>query len=174
MDTGVEIDYAAYVRARWDALVRSALLLGCSRVEAEDVVQTALLRCFTSWAKVQASDVPDAYVYRTLVNCLAKSRRRRWWQETPMSPLPDGQVDDLAESAASRATVLAALDTLTEQQRAVVVLRYYADLSERQVAEALGIPAGTVKSRLSRGLDRLGRELSDHGVDARQDEEKTC
>ena len=120
MDSDVDADYTTYVRARWDSLVRSAVLLGCSRAEAEDIVQTTLVRCYSGWVKVQSADVPDAYVYRTLVNCLAKSRRRRWWA---------------------------------------------ANLSERQVADALGIPAGTVRSRLSRGLEQLGQHLGEADTD---------
>ncbi len=160
-----DADYTTYVRARWDSLVRSAVLLGCSPTEAEDIVQTTLARCYSGWAKVQSADVPDAYVYRTLVNCLAKSRRRMWWAETPTERLPDRSVGDPADAVAERASVLAALSALTESQRAVVVLRYYADLSERQVADALGIPAGTVKSRLSRGLEQLGRHLGEADAD---------
>lgn len=154
-----EADYVTYVRARWESLVRSAVLLGCSRTEAEDLVQTTLIRCYSGWAKVQAADVPDAYVHRTLVNCLAKSRRRRWWGETPTERLPEHPTDDPAELVSERTSVLAALGVLSEAQRAVVVLRFYADLSERQVAEALDIPVGTVKSRLSRGLDQLAQAL---------------
>ncbi len=160
-----DADYTTYVRARWDALVRSAILLGCSRTEAEDIVQTTLVRCYSGWAKVQSADVPDAYVYRTLVNCLAKSGRRRWWSETPSERLPDRPVDDPADAVAQRVSVLAALNELSQSQRAVLVLRYYADLSERQVADALGIPAGTVKSRLSRGLEKLGHHLGEADAD---------
>lgn len=160
-----DADYTTYVRARWDPLVRSAVLLGCSPTEAEDIVQTTLTRCYSGWAKVQAADVPDAYVYRTLLNCLAKSRRRRWWSETPTERLPDLLVDDPADAVAQRASVLAALNELSESHRAVVVLRYYGDLSERQVADALGIPPGTVKSRLSRGLEQLGQHLGEADAD---------
>lgn len=165
MDPDVDADYTTYVRARWDALVRSAVLLGCSRAEAEDIVQTTLVRCYSGWAKVQSADVPDAYVCRTLVNCLAKSRRRRWSAEIPTKALPDRSVDDPADAVAQRASVLAALSALTDAQRAAVVLRYFADLSERQVADALGIPAGTVKSRLSRGLEKLGQHLGEADAD---------
>lgn len=165
-----ERDYVTYVRARWDSLVRSAVLLGCSPTEAEDIVQTTLIRCYSGWAKVQSADVPDAYVHRSLVNCLAKSRRRRWWAETPTERLPDRAAPDPADAVTERASVLAALGKLTESQRAVVVLRHYADLSEREVADTLGIPVGTVKSRLSRGLERLAEGLGDADVDTPQTE----
>lgn len=160
-----DADYVTYVHTRWGPLVRSAILLGCSRAEAEDIVQTTLIRCYTGWARVQSAAVPDAYVYRILVNCLAKSRRRRWWGETPTERLPHRVVEDPAAAVTERASVLAALGALTEQQRAVVMLRYYADLSERQVADVLGIPTGTVKSRLARGLEQLTQLLGDADAD---------
>jgi RNA polymerase sigma-70 factor (sigma-E family) len=160
-----DADYTTYVRARWDPLVRSAVLLGCSPTEAEDIVQTTLVRCYSGWAKVQSADVPDAYVYRILVNCLAKSRRRSWWAESPTERLPDRLVHDPADAVAERASLFAALNELSASHRAVVVLRYFADLSERQVADALGIPAGTVKSRLSRGLEQLGQHLGEADAD---------
>lgn len=151
--------YAAYVTARRPTLVRSAALLGCSREEAEDVTQTALVRCYTSWDKVVGADDPDAYVYRILVNCLAKSRRRRWWGERPTSePAEPVGCPDPTEAAATATVVRAALGRLSDQQRAVVVLRFFADLSERQTAAALGIPVGTVKSRTSRGLAQLSAD----------------
>jgi RNA polymerase sigma-70 factor (sigma-E family) len=157
--------YAAYVTARRPALVRSAVLLGCSREEAEDVTQTALVRCYTSWHKVVRADNPDAYVYRILVNCLAKSRRRRWWGEraTAETPEQDARADP-ADAAATTAVVRSALQRLSEEQRAVIVLRFFADLSERQVADALRIPVGTVKSRSARGLAQLSTDADLAGL----------
>ncbi|MEP6666571.1 MAG: SigE family RNA polymerase sigma factor, partial [Nocardioidaceae bacterium] len=156
-------DYIAYVKARWTSLVRAAVLLGGSRPEAEDVVQTALIRCYLSWDKVQRADSPDAYVYRVLVNCFSKSRRRHWWGELPTADLPEPRMElngpDLADDAVTKATVRAALAELSEPHRTVVVLRFFADLSEREVADIVGVPVGTVKSRLSRALDQLSRHL---------------
>ena len=82
-------DYSAYVGVRWRALVRTAVMLGCSRQDAEDLVQTALIRCYRSWDKVTAASDLDAYVHRVLVNCLATSRKRRWWREEPRVELPE-------------------------------------------------------------------------------------
>lgn len=154
-------DYAAYVAARWAGLVRAAVLLGCSRTDAEDLVQTALVRCYRVWWRVQRANDPDAYVYRVLLNCLASSRRRRWWGEHPSDDIPAAAVSDHAEVAAVRAAVMAALAGLGEDQRRVVVLRYWADLTERQVADVLGVAVGTVKSRTSRALAALSLELGD-------------
>jgi RNA polymerase sigma-70 factor (sigma-E family) len=153
-------DYVAFVGARWDAMVRSALLLGCTQPEAEDIVQTALVRCYRSWDKVRRAASPDAYVYTVLVNTWHSSRKRRWWGEAPSSVVPDSPVADSADAVAVRADVRAALDQLTPQHREVLVLRFFADLSERQVAEALGVPIGTVKSRAARALASLEEHLT--------------
>ena len=160
-------DYAAYVAARWAGLVRAAVLLGCSRADAEDLVQTALVRCYGAWSRVQRADDPDAYVYRVLLNCLASSRRRRWWGERPTDQLPATKADDHAEITAIRASVESALAGLGEDQRRVLVLRFWADLTERQVAEVLGVAVGTVKSRTSRALAALSTQLGD-GTAARR------
>jgi RNA polymerase sigma factor (sigma-70 family) len=147
---GRDEDYTAYVSARRGALVRAAVLLGCSVHEAEDVVQSALIRCYIAWDKVAHARDPDAYVYRILVNCLAASRKRRWWGERPTPDLPDDPVQgDAADSAALTALVRSALLRPSESHREVLV---------RQVAEVLGIPAGTVKSRLSRSLAQLSTD----------------
>lgn len=156
---GRDEDYTAYVSARRGALVRAAVLLGSSVHEAEDVVQSAMVRCYTSWDKVDCARDPDAYVYRILLNCWATSRRRRWWGERPTSDLPDNAgPDDAVDSAALTAVVRGALLRLSEKHRAVLVLRFFADLSERQVAEVLAIPMGTVKSRVSRSLAQLSAD----------------
>ncbi len=151
-------EYADYVRGAWDGLVRSAVFLGCSLAEAEDLAQTTLVRCYTAWDRVEAADDRAAYVYRMLVNALRDSKRRRWWGERPTEHLPerpvDGEDDDMAAVDTADA-VHRALAELTPPNRDVVVLRYFAGLSEAQTATALGVPAGTVKSRLSRSLAQL-------------------
>ncbi len=150
-------DYADYVRGAWDGLVRSAVFLGCSLAEAEDLAQTTLVRCYTAWDRVEAADDRSAYVYRMLVNALRDSRRRRWWGERPTEHLPETGADDEDDMAAvdTADAVHRALADLTSPNRDVVVLRYFAGLSEAQTATALGVPAGTVKSRLSRSLAQL-------------------
>jgi RNA polymerase sigma-70 factor (sigma-E family) len=147
--------FDAYMAARWPTLVRSLVLLGCSPHEAEDIVQTGLVRCLTSWDRVRRADDPDAYVYRTVLNCWAKSRRRRWWGEQPTEQLPDAISDDPADTALLRRTVVAALGRLSPDHRTVLVLRFVADLTEVQVAATLGVPVGTVKSRVARALSNI-------------------
>lgn len=151
-------DYAAYVNARWATLVRTALLLGCSPPEAEDLVQTVLVRCYVSWERVMRADDRDAYVYRMLVNGHASSRRRRWWREYPTDELqPETYVDEFGRADLGD-SVRRALQSLGEPARAIVVLRFYLDLSERQTASILAIPVGTVKSRLYRALRQLAED----------------
>ncbi len=149
-------DFSAFAAARWAALVRSAVFLGCSPEEAQDLAQTTLVRCYTSWRRVERADNRDAYVYRMLLNCLRDSRRRRWWGEqlTDLATMP-APVEDMTEEVATVDVVNRALGELSRVNREVVVLRYYAHLSELQTAEVLGIAPGTVKSRLSRALTQL-------------------
>ena len=152
-------EFDAYMAARWPTLVRSLILLGCAPDEAEDVVQTGLVRCLTSWDRVRRAEDVDAYVYRTVLNCWAKSRRRRWWGEQPTEHLPEDVGGDPADTALLRHAVVTALGRLTEEHRTVLVLRYVADLTEAQTAATLGVPVGTVKSRVARALARI--ELDD-------------
>lgn len=153
-----DTDFTEYVHARWARLVRSAVLLGCSEPEAEDVVQTALERCLLNWRKVQRADNRDAYVHRILVNTFTSSRRRRWHTERPVAAVPDGPGPVETDSVDEADAVLRALELLPAEQRNVVVLRFYAHLTEKQTGDALGIPAGTVKSRLSRALATLSAD----------------
>lgn len=89
----------AYMSSRWSTLVRSAVLLGCSSSDAEDLVQTTLVRCYPGWPRVSRADNRDADVYRMLVNALTDSRRRRRWGERPTAELPESvdPVDPLAD-----------------------------------------------------------------------------
>jgi RNA polymerase sigma-70 factor (sigma-E family) len=148
-------DFSAYAGARWGALVRSGIVLGCTAEEAQDLAQTTLLRCYTAWRRVQRVEDRDAYVYRILLNCHRDSRRRRWWGERPTETLPDRPVADATDDVVVTDSVQRALAELSRPNREVVVLRYYANLTETQIANTLNIPPGTVKSRLSRAVAQL-------------------
>lgn len=146
------VDFDDYCAARWRPLVRSAVLLGCSLPEAEDVVQAALEKTYRHWDRVRRARSVDAYVHRAVLNALRTSRRRRWWGEVPTETLPD----DAADSAgASGIDVRRALMALPHPQRQVIVLRFYSDLTELATAEVLGVPLGTVKSRTARAIASL-------------------
>lgn len=148
-------EFTEFAGARWISLVRSAVFLGCSLDEAEDLAQTAQLKCYLSWSKVRRADDQDAYVFRVLLNSLRDSKRRRWWGEQPTDEVPDPSQPDATHDLDTSDAVERALGALSAEQRAVVVLRFFAHLTERQTAIALGIAPGTVKSRTSRALASL-------------------
>lgn len=151
-------DFSEYVAARWPGLVRSAVLLGCTRPEAEDLVQTALERCLVKWGKVREADDRDAYVHRVLINVFISSRRRRWTGEKPVSVFPDRVGPDETARIDDTDAMMRALDRLGTDHRAAVVLRYYAHLTDQQMASVLGVAVGTVKSRLSRAVKALAED----------------
>lgn len=153
------MEFSEYVANRRARLVRSAVLLGCSEADAEDVVQTALSRALRAWRKVQRAESPDAYMQRILLNTLRDAKRRRWSGEVPTEKLPDSGIDDGAERHAEGLAVRHALAAMSPEHREVLVLRFYADLTERDTALALGVAPGTVKSRTSRALRALAADL---------------
>ncbi|MFI0789582.1 SigE family RNA polymerase sigma factor [Streptomyces lydicus] len=151
-----------FVAARWSALLHLAhLLTGGDRHRAEDLLQEALVKLWFAWPRV-AEQAPEAYVRRVLTRAAARSARRRWWGERPVERLPElPEAGDVVAAVEERARLGAALALLPVRQRAAVVLRYYEDLSEVQVAEALGCPVGTARSLASRGVKRLRQLLGD-------------
>ena len=159
MDTAEDAAYADFVRTRWRDLVRAAVFLGAEPHEAEDLAQTALVRCYTGWAKVSGADNRDAYVYRMLLNGLRDVRRSPWWKSRADAPYDvDVAVGDRADAIVIADAVHRALAGLSRVNREVVVLRSFVQLTEAQTARVLGVPAGTVKSRLSRALANLARD----------------
>ena len=150
------MEFSEYVAARRPTLVRTAVLLGCPQPDAEDAVQTALLRCFRAWRRVVRADQPEAYVYRVLVNVLNDARARRWNGELPTEFLPEPPADDT--DLTTGLAVRRALAAMSPEHREVLVLRYYADLSERDTADVLRVPPGTVKSRTARALAALAAD----------------
>jgi RNA polymerase sigma-70 factor (sigma-E family) len=151
----VDVEFADFVEGRWDHLVRAAVLMGCSLPQAEDVVQDTLVRCWTHWDRVTQASHTDAYVHRVLVNTFNSSRRRRWSGEQPVAAPPETGAGNDFDAVDTADAVLRALRALPRDHRVAVVLRYYLHLPEAQMAEALRVPIGTVKSRLSRSLKAL-------------------
>ncbi len=150
----VATTYEQYVAARWTALYRTAYLLTGNRPDAEDLVQTALIKTYLSWSKVAGAASPDAYVRRILTNCYISGRRPlRVTRERLVDRTPDIAVP--ATTTEDRMALWPHIESLPPKQRAVVVLRYYEDLSEQQIADALGCSVGAVKSNASRALDAL-------------------
>ncbi|HYJ68398.1 MAG TPA: SigE family RNA polymerase sigma factor [Nocardioidaceae bacterium] len=152
--------------ARSPALLRSAWLLTGDEALAEDLVQTALARVWPRWERIYRSDSSaEAYVRRVMVTTYANWWRRQWRAEQPVAEVPEraARVDGYAE-VNDREEVRQALGVLPPRQRAVIVLRYYEDLTERQTAGLLDCSIGTVKSQASKALRRL-REQSWATVD---------
>lgn len=148
-------EFAAFVAARYRALVRTGLLLTGDTGHAEDLTQSALIRTYLSWGRLHDPANAEAYARRTLVRLAVKARQRRWTAE-----IAAGRTPDHANAASSGPDDLAldvrrALAALPPGQRAVLVLRYLDDQSEAETAELLNIPLGTVKSRAARGLASL-------------------
>jgi RNA polymerase sigma-70 factor (sigma-E family) len=150
-----EQQFGDFVSARYPSLVRTGYLLTGDRGHAEDLVQSALERTYLSWRRLRESANAEAYTRTVMVRLALRWRRRRWSGEIPTGELPESPGPDPV-SALDEADVLRrALLRLPLPQRAVLILRYYADLPEAEIATVLGCSVGTVKSRASRGLDAL-------------------
>jgi RNA polymerase sigma-70 factor (sigma-E family) len=155
MDRGVEL--REFVSARGAALSRAAYLLTGDHQAAEDLVQDTYVVLVRRWQKSGMVD-PEAYVRRILYSRFVDGWRRRRLVELPSAAPPDSTGGDEAGVATDRLALEAALKLLTPRQRAVVVLRFYEDLTEVQAADALGVTTSTVKSQTRVALQRL-REL---------------
>jgi RNA polymerase sigma-70 factor (sigma-E family) len=155
-------DFEEFAASRWPGLVRLAYGLTGDRWLAEDLAQTALARAYASWWRVRRAADPDAYLRRILINCSNRRFRRRRVAEQPGDP-PEMAIPDHAASVDDRAELLDALRELPPRQRAVIVLRYWADLSDTQAAAALGCSPATVRSQATRGLAKLRITLTTGG-----------
>jgi RNA polymerase sigma-70 factor (sigma-E family) len=147
-------DFEEYVVAAWPRLLRSAWLLTGNWHSAEDLLQTVLAKVYGRWARLR-DGAPDAYIRAALANTYLTWRRRRWRGEVPVERMPDDITTDEPAEVALRHTVAAALARLPRRQRAVLVLRFHADLTETDTARALGLSVGTVKSYTARALTTL-------------------
>jgi RNA polymerase sigma-70 factor (sigma-E family) len=155
---GDDESFRAFVQRQWGPLVRTAFLLTGDRGHAEDLVQAALEKTHRRWDRVSTMDAPVAYVRRAMVNTATSWRRRRRFSEVPLLGF-DGAAADPYAPVDQRQQILAALRRLPPRMRAVLILRYFEDLAEADVAHALGCSIGSVKSQASRGLDRLRAHL---------------
>ena len=152
-DTTRDRDFSSYMEARQPSLLRTAYLLAGDRHTAEDLVQVAFAKLYLSWDKVRDQEALDGYVRRILVNEHNSLWRRAWKRREHVSDeLPEHGRHDAYDEGSD---LWAVIQTLPRRTRAVIVLRYYEELSEAEIAEALGISRGTVKSQASRGLALL-------------------
>ncbi|NUP48691.1 MAG: SigE family RNA polymerase sigma factor [Catenulispora sp.] len=165
----VEPGFAEFVAARSAALFRTAVLIAGDRHTAEDLVQSALERTYRHWGRVSAMDAPEAYVRRILANLAVDHFRAAG--RRPLELLDhDAAVPDVYPDLDEHDAVIRVLRELPPRMRAVLVLRYFDDLTEVQIAEVLGITVGTVKSQASRALAKL-REVMDPPDHARAPED---
>ncbi|GGW67549.1 MULTISPECIES: SigE family RNA polymerase sigma factor [Streptomyces] len=151
--------FASYVSARQPVLLRTARSLTANPSDAEDLLQTALAKTYVAWERIEDHRALDGYVRRALLNTRTSQWRKRRVDEFACEELPEPEPqpghDDPAERQALRDAMWRAIMKLPARQRAMVVLRYYEDLSEAQTAEVLGVSVGTVKSAVSRALGKL-------------------
>jgi RNA polymerase sigma-70 factor (sigma-E family) len=147
--------FREYVTARSRSLLRTAYLLTGNRADAEDLVQAALAKTYMAWDRIEDRAALDGYVRRAMVNTHISWWRRRRLEEYPTDEVPDQAVADHAGASDLQDTLRRAVDRLPHRMRAVVVLRYFEDMTEAEVAEALGVSLGTVKSTLSRAVAKL-------------------
>ncbi|MEV8374317.1 SigE family RNA polymerase sigma factor [Kribbella sp. NPDC056861] len=156
-------DFERFASTQYTALLRTAYLLTQNRASAEDLVQATLAKCWLVWKRIEADD-PMPYVRRTMVNTYTSWWRRRWNGEYPTEQLPE-VTDPGAQSGVETSTDLSeALRRLPKRMRAVIVLRFYEDLTEAETARLLNCSVGTVKSQTSRALAklRIDPRLFDH------------
>ena len=152
-------EFVEFATAASPRLRRMAFLLCGDWHAAEDLVQTTLAKMFVSWRKIRRQDAAHAYAARTLVNTYLAGKRLKRSEEILTSEVPERPFPSPAPE--TRIVVLNALATLPPKGRAVVVLRYWADLSVDQVADMLGCSPGNVKSQSARALDKLRILLDD-------------
>ena len=167
MRAQLDEEFRDFMHGRWPAMVRLAYALTGDQGHAEDVAQTAFARAYASWPKVRRSGNPEAYVRRIVINENLNRFRKHRVVERLTGTLPESLAGALAGALAGsgaadatrqyddRSALVAALQRLGPRQRAVIVLRYWMDLTEAEIAAALDCSTGTVKSQASRALATL-------------------
>jgi RNA polymerase sigma-70 factor (sigma-E family) len=148
-------DFRDYVTERSRSLLRTAYLLTGNRADAEDLVQAALAKTYLAWDRIEDRRALDGYVRRAMVNTHISWWRRRRLEEYPTDEIPDQAVADHSGTSDLQDTLRRAVDRLPQRMRAAVVLRYFEDMTEAEVADVLGVSLGTVKSTVSRAVAKL-------------------
>ena len=164
---GDDPGFRDYVTERRPALLRTACLLTGNQADAEDLLQAALAKTYQAWRRIEDRGALDGYVRRAMVNTHISWWRQRRVKEYPTDELPDQPVADHAGDSELHDSLSRALRRLPDRMRAAVVLRYYEDMSEAEIAGVLGVSLGTVKSTVSRAVAKLRIDaelLGDFGV----------
>ncbi len=159
-------EFREFVALRSAGLLRTAYLLVGDWGHAEDVLQTALTKTYLAWRRLGRIESVDAYARRVVVTTATSWWRRRWHGERPTRVLPEqARVADPSAELVERDVMWRQVGALPARQRAVLVLRYYEDLTESETARVLGVSVGTVKSQHSRALATLRARLAEAGVE---------
>lgn len=159
-----DAEFTEFVSQHSDRLYRSAYLLTTQPHAAEDLLQTTLAKAYAGWRRLRTTDDPVAYTHRILLNAFLSERRLRRSSELSVGELPERHVTGVAEATsdvADRLTLMAALAELAPVDRAVVVLRFWHDLSVATTAVDLHLTESAVKNRTGRALARLRELLAD-------------
>jgi RNA polymerase sigma-70 factor (sigma-E family) len=162
MSAADEGAFRAFALTRRPSLRRTAFLLCGDWHQADDLVQSALVKLYVAWPRIRATESPDGYTHRILVRCYLDERRRPWRRESPVD-----LIDDHAAAACPTDEVLdlrAALARLPRRQRATLLLRFWLDASVTQTADALGCSEGTVKSQTARTVSALRNLLGENAL----------
>jgi RNA polymerase sigma-70 factor (sigma-E family) len=181
----MDAEFTEFVQARWQSLYRTAYLLVGDDGSAEDLVQKTLAKAYVAWGRIRITQAADAYVRRVMVMTAMSWRRRTSWRaERPADDVPGPAVNAAANAAADGAAVAAAdavtrreviwseIARLPPRQRAIVVLRCYEDLSEKQIAHVMECSTGTVKSEADSAMRTLRAALGDEIVPELMGEER--
>lgn len=167
LSVSADLDFAEFYAATWPLLLRTTYVVAGDRQRAEDALQAAYAKALASWGRVSRADDPVAYLRKMAVNAaLAQHRTAFARREATVGVVPDRSSASGEDALLERDEVWVAVRGLPPRQRAVVVLRYYEDLSEQQIAEILGCRPGTVKSQASAALATLRALLGDRLGDA--------
>ena len=156
--TDRDMAFAEYFAARSDAMRGTAFLLCGDWHRAEDLTQVAFTKLYLAWDRVSRHEALDGYVRQMLFRAFLDERRLGWWHRVRVTDVPlDGATHD--RSPDDRMAMLAALSAVPARQRAVLILRYWEDLSVEETATLLSCTTGTVKSQAARGLQTLRTHL---------------
>lgn len=155
MRNGRDEAFTAFMEARYHSILRTARLLTGGGPQAEDLAQETLMRTYRAWHRIGRLEAAEAYARTTMVRLLVKGRRRKWHAEVPAEHLPEAAHPGHEDTSTTGVAVRKVLQALPPTQRAVLVLRYFHQLSEEEIAGVLGCSRGTVKSRAARALAAL-------------------
>lgn len=153
-------EFGQFAAARGGSLCRTAYLLTGDWQAGEDLVQEALTRTYLRRRRLRGEAALEPYARKVMVSLFLTSRRRRWHRELPHADLPEQAFNGSLEVIENRHGLWPALMELSPQQRAVLVLRYFEDLTEADIAVVLGCTPGAVKTHAARGLDRLRKTIT--------------